>query len=116
MKSWKSSVAESRYDVLAVLAHEMFHFIQYWNTGDMKVSQQLYTKKFNRLKEHAKRDNPGLSDLAAAVHAHARHTFKRQAEQTVRQAIAKYKRKIDAGAWSRSFPMDDIRWYAGQRN
>lgn len=116
IESRKLSAAESRYNVLVILAHELFHFTQYWNTEDMKMSQRLYTKEFNRLKEQAKRENPGLSDLEAAARAHARHPWEQMAEETSRQAIAKYKKEIDEGKWDHCVPMDDIRWYAAQGN
>jgi hypothetical protein len=114
IKSRKPSLAESRYEVLVILAHELFHFTQYWNTGDMKLSQQIYTREFNRLKEQAKRENPDLSDLDAKVRAHARHSLEQQAERNARQAVARYKAEIDAGAWDRFVPMEDIRWYAAK--
>ena len=82
----------------------------------MKLSQQIYTREFYRLKELAKRENPDLSDLEAATRAHARHPWEQQAEQTARQAVAKYKAEIEAGVWDRCVPMDDIRWYAAQGN
>jgi hypothetical protein len=75
----------------------------------MKLSQQIYTQEFNRLKELAKREKPGLSDREAAARAHARHPWEQQAEQTARQAVARYKAEIDAGAWDHCVPMDDIR-------
>jgi hypothetical protein len=113
--SRKSTLAESRYDVIIVLAHEFFHFIQYWNTGEMKLSQQQYTQIFNRLKERAKRENSNLTDSQANIYAHARHPWEQTAEKAARHAVARFKTEIDSGGWDRCVPLDDIQWYLEKR-
>ena len=108
------SVAKCREGVLVVLAHELFHFVQYWKMGDMKLSQQRYTNTFNRLREEAKRKNPQLSDAEARARAHARHPSEQQAERIAQQQIAKFKTDINRGAWDKFVPMQDLKWYTRQ--
>jgi hypothetical protein len=109
--SRKPSLKDIRYEVIVVLAHEFFHFIQHWNNGDMKLSRQQYTNIFLRLKEQAKRENPNLTESQAGIYAHARHPWEQSAEKKARQAVARFKTEIDNGGFDHCIPIQDIRWY-----
>lgn len=105
-----------RYNTLAVLAHEMFHFIQHWRAGNTLEGERIvspaldrYTETFQAIRDAMRRQHPDWSDQLISSAAHAKHPDEQAAERFAQARLAKYRRQIDGGAWDGCLPIADMK-------
>jgi len=112
------TLRDYRYSTLAVLAHEMFHFIQHWRAGDTlegdridSPSLERYSRTFHAIREAVRRQHPDWSDQLISSAAHAKHPDEQAAERFAQARLAKYRRQIERGDWDACLPVEDMRSY-----
>jgi len=111
-----ASLGDLRYEVLAVVAHEMFHMIQAWRAGDTLDGEKIkspsdlrYTKTFLRLMKEVRREHPKYSEADLRAATRARHPSEKEAEALARGRLEHHRWSIKNGAWDECLPIEALK-------
>jgi hypothetical protein len=111
----KPTLFEYKKSVLLVLAHEIYHMIQFWLEGNRLFSYVRYGIEFIQTRNRLKREHPEWDRESLTNQASTRMPMEAQAENASKEHVGKLRTEIQAGEWDKYIPVQDIEYYFDQR-